>query len=524
MRYRFDATQPAYGWNHLPLDDAWIHLSYAKNLIHYGYFTYSGGAIETGSTSPLWSLLLAVALAVTRQPILASKGLGLLIGAACVATSHVELRRASGRAAAWVGSLLLALDPMWVMGCTSGMEIPLAGLLLVMLIRQIRLARPWRSGLAMGLLVLTRPEMALPAIAGATLLLWSYHPPGEDRRTDFSRAWRTRLRCAFRCAAAASAVALPWFLYCRLGTGRWLPNTFYVKAGGLHWNRERFTVLYDILEHDFWPSPFLHDPVALILLLLGLVWLARGARRNPAALAWFLLPLAHLTSWSLLTAHGDGGAHPGEYLSFWFTRYLLPDLAPVFGLLGLGAGVLGAGLRRLGEALRTGLAPRADARVRRGLVAGLAALLLVGNVFGWWTYLGPLWLLGDGYARHWSAIAWYNDRACRVTFELQESAGRWIAAHVPADLTIATQDAGAVRYFTNNPLIDLVGLNSHEFFFASDKAVYLRRRHLRIAVLFPSDAYDPLFDFRTRPLQSFQTIPGGIAIGSVMDVREIIDP
>ena len=43
----------------LPLDDAWIHLVYARSLAAFEGFAYNPGALETGFASPLWVVLLA---------------------------------------------------------------------------------------------------------------------------------------------------------------------------------------------------------------------------------------------------------------------------------------------------------------------------------------------------------------------------------------------------------------------------------------------------------------------------------
>ena len=56
------------GWNAyrvngaagFPLDDPWIHLQFAKNLHEYGsYSYYRNQTVTSGSTSPLYTLLLA---------------------------------------------------------------------------------------------------------------------------------------------------------------------------------------------------------------------------------------------------------------------------------------------------------------------------------------------------------------------------------------------------------------------------------------------------------------------------------
>ncbi|MCX7841016.1 MAG: hypothetical protein N2559_16390, partial [Anaerolineae bacterium] len=43
-----------------PLDDAWIHQVYARNLATRGEFAFFPSQPSAGSTSPLWTMLLAV--------------------------------------------------------------------------------------------------------------------------------------------------------------------------------------------------------------------------------------------------------------------------------------------------------------------------------------------------------------------------------------------------------------------------------------------------------------------------------
>jgi hypothetical protein len=44
----------------LPLDDAWIHFQYARNLSQGHGFSYNPGQPTPGSTAPLWTVLLGV--------------------------------------------------------------------------------------------------------------------------------------------------------------------------------------------------------------------------------------------------------------------------------------------------------------------------------------------------------------------------------------------------------------------------------------------------------------------------------
>src|SRR5512137_1615821 len=43
-----------------PLDDSWIHLTYARNLAQYGEWAFLPGEPSAGSTAPLWSAMLSI--------------------------------------------------------------------------------------------------------------------------------------------------------------------------------------------------------------------------------------------------------------------------------------------------------------------------------------------------------------------------------------------------------------------------------------------------------------------------------
>src|SRR5712692_9540798 len=62
-----------------PLDDPWIHLQFAKNLHEYGSYSYYQTTMATsGSTSPLYTLLLAAGFSFTSNEFLLSYTFGIL--------------------------------------------------------------------------------------------------------------------------------------------------------------------------------------------------------------------------------------------------------------------------------------------------------------------------------------------------------------------------------------------------------------------------------------------------------------
>ena len=61
-----------------PLDDAWIHQTYARNLAERGEWAFIPGRPSAGSTSPLWSGLLAIGYLLNINPLFWAFSLGLL--------------------------------------------------------------------------------------------------------------------------------------------------------------------------------------------------------------------------------------------------------------------------------------------------------------------------------------------------------------------------------------------------------------------------------------------------------------
>ncbi|NJL95821.1 MAG: hypothetical protein HC915_19860 [Anaerolineae bacterium] len=55
------------GWG-FPLDDSWIHQTYARNLAQHGEWAYTPGTPSTASTAPLYTVLLALGHVLGLSP------------------------------------------------------------------------------------------------------------------------------------------------------------------------------------------------------------------------------------------------------------------------------------------------------------------------------------------------------------------------------------------------------------------------------------------------------------------------
>src|SRR5205085_6611488 len=64
------------GASGFPLDDAWIHLHFARNLAEGAGFSYNPGVPVAGSTAPLWTLVLAAGALLAGPSLALAKTLG----------------------------------------------------------------------------------------------------------------------------------------------------------------------------------------------------------------------------------------------------------------------------------------------------------------------------------------------------------------------------------------------------------------------------------------------------------------
>lgn len=466
-----------------PLDDAWIHQTYARNLAHTGQLAYLPGQPSAGSTSPAWSYLLSLAYLLGVDPIAWSTLLG---GASLFAVAVLAYRlvlRLPGQPvrpgaplrplAALLAGLLCAVEWHLVWAAVSGMETILFTALAMALLDYYQghvdalhgagatapasvrteqaIIRGVGIGLLAGVLALTRPE---GLVLDALLLAAMVGLPWPSTRGEA----RLRLAAAAVALLILAVLLAPYLAFNWRTSGWLLPNTFFAKAAEYQTALSLPARIWRVL------SPTLVGAQVLLLpgLIYGVYTLIRrrkpeaagshgGQSRGPA-----LLPLA----WWLILIGLYAVRLPVDYQH---GRYTMPSI-PLLIVYGAYGTVL---------ALRPharGLWPRVLSR------AVPAALVLLAVLF-----------LARG------AVA-YRDDTAFIEGEMVAVA-HWIEAKTaPADL-IAVHDIGAIGYFTDRPLLDLAGLITPEvvpFIADADRlAGWMAARGTAYAVFFPdfSSAY-----------------------------------
>lgn len=402
-------TTGAFG---LPLDDAWIHLGYARTLAETGRFAFFEGASQTqGSTSPLFTLLLAFVWPWMPDEKFLAYGAS-LAGQGMFLAFLIPWAMHRFRSLGWgfAVALVVAVDGRVALLSVSGMETTLF-LAFVAAAFLARAEGRWLvASVVAGASVWARPE----GILLASVILLDALLPARGREGIERRRGRIGPPVSTRwwMLGATCLGILSWLAFNRFVGDGWLPNTFAAKtafyADNSSWEFFRDDVVGPLVRWGW------------IALMPGVLWslarevgsLLRGREGTVRAeTGWVVaLTLAYL----LFLPYGHR-----------FARYMLPIL-PAVAVLGV------AGLRDLGGRL---LPKYPNALAWSGVVLALA---------------GQLAFLPEARRE-------YAD-FCRYHFERHERTGRWLQRHTPADAVVGTHDVGAIGFYSRRAIVDTVGV------------------------------------------------------------------
>ena len=219
------------GTRDFALDDAWIHLSYAKSLRLGQGLSYNPSDWETGFSSPLWVLVLSV-WPIAGDPVVPVKLLGALLHAATAysgAWLAWELGQQRGTdehpvpllSITLLAGVLVGMAPTLLASAASGMEVALAAALLTAATRDVVRGHVGSAALWSALATWARPESVfMLGLLGGSLAAWRWRA-GNDRRG---------VRAAVSCAVGALLALGAWVVYSLVVSGYPWPNTSTSKA------------------------------------------------------------------------------------------------------------------------------------------------------------------------------------------------------------------------------------------------------------------------------------------------------
>ncbi len=430
-----------FGWTNpgFSLDDSWIHLEYARSIFEGRAWEYSPGVPSTGSTSPLWSIVLSPLFLFTSNSLLLVLGVHLIAWILYTATSFlaglVVLEHTNNlmvSALAIVGFVLVPGNT-WLM--LSGMEYPLFGFILIAGIwtaAQDGEAYDVVLGVLWGAAFLARPEGLVPLglCVLARLLVRLVRSENKSRQLGL---FAMKIPIAL-------LIMLPWILHCLSVTGHPLPDTFYAKTG-----------TPTAFEIEAWNSWWIYWLSVYFFLGIGAIT-GVYTLKNLRPYVW-VVPLSLIVLYRLVIPY-QALVNNARYLT---PAFALLMLCAVIGL----SGAVYAILKRLIP----------SATLHHTAVTFLIVGLLLAPTVG--TYNHQAHFFGN---------------AVKNINEMQVTIGIWINENTPSDAVLAISDVGAIRFFSERQVIDLLGLVTpditHMNLTPSQTLEYLRDHGCEYLVLF----------------------------------------
>lgn len=383
-----------------PLDDTWIHLTYARNLAEHGQWAFRLGERSAGSTAPLWTFLLGMGFLFKLAPYIWTYFLGwillTLLGIHAEATARALLSSYKSRLP-WVGLFFVfAWHLTW--SAVSGMETLLhAYIVFVVLSMLLSGSRRYMLlGVLAGTSIWVRPDgitLLGPILFTAVFL--------EKSAQSFTEALGKTL-------IGFGALYGPYMLFNLSLSGNLMPNTFYAKQAEYqaYWLSQPLGERFVSYLWPFLASPF------LILLPGAIAWIYKKVRGRDwatiASLLWFLGYIAIYFMRMPAYQHG---------------RYIIPAF-PILYLWGLLGMIEYVSSEKAGHRL----------------------------VFLWRLLLGVFCVLFSFIAARQNAYDVYW-----IESEMVQTA-KWVQKNIPPEALLAVHDIGALGYYVPNPMIDMAGL------------------------------------------------------------------
>jgi hypothetical protein len=405
-------------------DDAYITFRYARNLATGEGFVYNAGERVLGTSTPLFTMLMALLGKVCRD---AYPVLSVIVNALCDgATCFVLFAIGRCLGLTWAGlsaALLYAILPDSAAWAVSGMETSFYVLLLMLAAYTLlkdkedgadkaadRVQTRVATAILAGILLMTRPDSLVMVVVLLGVFVWCMRRP------------------PVREMLIAAAVALPWTLFATFYYGSPVPNSVAAKGaiighpGALQASGEfafflanMFVPCSNRITRALVPGliPAIQVTVLIVTATLFVVGVRHIILKNRAASVILVFPVVYTAVFCLVNP-------------LMFPWYMVP-VAP-FVVLGVAAGLFAAAAK---------FAPRRNAAVFA------SAVVLLTLLTGFLSY------------RKLTTLSDVKEQRLRELAELvrEDSGGEGV---------IAAPEVGAVGYFSDMRMIDAAGLVSAE--------------------------------------------------------------
>ena len=483
----FTGKQSGNGMAGFPLDDAWIHMVYGRGIAEDFFFSYNPGVPATGATSPLWAIMLGVLHFLlqsmgTNSLVLATYVLnGSLLITTVLGAMRLSRAIGSGPMGITASGLSIAFAPLFVVSVYSGMEVLLCAALLVFGVDAAVRSKLGFSGILLGLACAARPEAALCLLFSGFMIIgipWIRILSGHTTAVPKSHG-------IFRFTLGPAIIGTLIASYNMWASGRPLPATFYLKEEVSYSQiLPRFIeVVSNILPQI---APFSWGLAWMGLGGLLILGITRWRQKNASHFRLLASPLFPLIAGMVFILGNVLIITPADPTAFYHQRYILPAVPLI--LVGLMSSMENF---NLGTRRWPGKLPFAVVT---------AAIITMG-------------------ALSIPSTSRNNHSDTRNINELQRELGEWLAGNTLKGDWVASNDAGAVRYFSDRSVIDLMGLNTPELYW--DSPTYAEKHPVRAIVYMPA-WFRPLFTQNTQILHRATSTPYTVTSNAAMQTQAIL--
>lgn len=408
------------GFLSFPLDDPWIHLTFAKNITKYFSFSYFKDEIVTaGSTSPLYTFILAAGFLFYKNEILLSFIFGVLFFSVSSFIMFKLLITTFPRQTilAFFVTCVFIMDQWINFISLSEMETTLFILILISCsyFYKIRNAVPF--AITLGLIIWCRPDgiVFILAVLLTYIIEKYYYKKTSDSKSFDSSELKSIIYIS-------SGLIL---LYCFMNlylSGSILPNTYSAKVFGDINAEKRINFVTEEVWKYFTSGHYSLLMVGFFVSLVKFSYTVHNRSYNQITLYVFFI-LIFIVTYSIELPSLNRFGRYGIPLIPFFIIISMNGFNDLFGML--------------------------NKYLQKSFVSKIAFLIFFPVIF---------YFSGKDYENAKKEFA----RECKHIYERQVVTAMWIRENTEESDIIATHDIGAIGFYSDRKIADVAGLVNPE--------------------------------------------------------------
>ena len=404
------------GFLSFPLDDPWIHLNFAKNLIDYHSFSYFKDEIITaGSTSPLYVFILYIGFLFTNNEMILSYILGtvFLSLAAFIFYKLVLKEQNNNIIYGFLITLVFIFDPRMNFIALSGMETTMFIFLLLLGVYFYKTRNSVLLGIILGLIFWARPDgIAFTTAVIADYIYQRWIVKDKENRPVFSS------KEVLKVAGIFVLFLLSYFAMNLYLSGTLLSNTYSAKVAYFIDADVRITFLKVYIWDFFTETHFAFMLPGFIIVFLKSVYDLFKRNYNSYSIYILFILIFILIYFIKIPLFSR------------FGRYFMP-MIPFYIMISMGGYII---LIELLKGLLKSLT------LRKVIISSVLIFFAVMTIINFKSN-------SEYYAYH-----------CKYIYDRHVKTAYWFRDNTNENDIIASHDIGAIGFYSKRKVVDIVGL------------------------------------------------------------------